>query len=224
MYEVRTYSIIRPMPAANTDQVHLAKLRDHYAQHGVLPSYAGISAAVGFRSKAPAQKLARRLRDKGYLQEAPGGKLAPTRKFFETALLTPTVRAGGPRAIEGALDAELVTLDSYLIDKPSETVLLRVRGDSMVDAGILDGDLAVVRRASTAHTGDIVVAIVDDEFTVKELRLDEGRPVLVPHNRAYERIRPTASLELYGVVQGIVRRYKGSSLASARIGKAKGHA
>lgn len=210
------------MPPPNTDHEHLAKLRDHYAQHGLLPSYAGISAAVGFRSKAPAQKLARRLMDGGYLQDAPGGKLAPTARFFERPLLTSTVRAGPPDAIEGALVPELVTLDSYLIEKPSQTVLLRVKGDSMTDAGILDGDLAIVRRTSTALPGDIVVAIVDDEFTVKELRLDEGKPVLVPHNRAYERIRPRAELQLYGVVQGIVRRYGGSKATGARAGKLKG--
>jgi repressor LexA len=67
----------------------------------------------------------------------------------------------------------------------------------------------VVERSRAATSGDFVIAIVDDEFTLKELRFEKGKPVLHPHNKAYPVIRPKGELELFGVVVGLVRRFKG---------------
>ena len=85
------------------------------------------------------------------------------------------MRAGLPEAIDDT-DAEALTIDDYLIERPSTTVLIRVKGDSMIDAGIFDGDLVVVEKRPTRAKGDIVVAIVDNQFTLKRLDL-EARPV-----------------------------------------------
>ncbi|HQQ36242.1 MAG TPA: S24 family peptidase, partial [Rugosibacter sp.] len=74
-------------------------------------------------------------------------------------------------------------------------------------AGINDGDLAVVERDKTAHPGDFVVAVVDDEFTLKELAKEKNSFVLKPHNKAFSIIRPKDALEIYGVMVGLVRRY-----------------
>ena len=210
------------MATANTDQLRLDRLRDYYARHGALPSYAGISTIVGYRTKTAAVKLAQRLTSDGYLRPAPGGRLAPAARFFELPQVDAPVRAGAPEAIEARMQAELVTLDDFLIDAPSKTVLVRVKGDSMRDAGVLDGDLAVVERAETAHSGQFVVAVVDGEFTLKELRFEGHRPVLVPHNAEYPPIHPTASLAIYGVVRGIVRRYpeRGSPAQHLPAGRA----
>lgn len=197
-----------PASIANRDDAHLGRLRDYYAQHGSLPSYAGLGAVVGFRAKNAAFKLAGRLQEAGYLRSAPGGKLAPTQRFFGLPLVAPTVRAGVPEAIEAQEAAEQVTLDGYLIDVPSRTVLIRVKGDSMRDAGILEGDLAAVERSETAQAGELVVAIVDGEFTLKELAFEGGQPVLLPRNPAHKPIRPEGTLQIFGVVRGIVRRYR----------------
>ena len=77
----------------------------------------------------------------------------------------------------------------------------------MKDAGILDGDVAVLEQGMAATRGDFVVAMVDNEFTLKELGYEEGKPVLRPHNRAYPLIRPKGDLEIVGVVVAQFRRY-----------------
>lgn len=203
--------------AVNSDGIHLERLRDHYAAYGAMPqSYAGIGEVVGFRTKNAAVKLAQRLIRLGFLKAAPGGKIAPTPRFFELPVAQTKVPAGMPFAIEAESSAELITLDSFLVAKPSRTVLVRVKGDSMRDAGILDGDLAIVERTDDARAGDFVVAWVDEEFTLKELRYDGSQAVLVPHNPSHTPIRPERALEIFGTVRGIVRRYAYAPLSGRR--------
>lgn len=203
------------MAQANLDDRHLARLRDHYARHGTLPSYAGIGQLVGFKAKNAAVKLAGRLTVAGYLRPAPGGKLAPTPRFLALPLFDSPVQAGLADSIQGQEASELVTIDSYLIEVPSKTVLLRVKGDSMQDAGVLDGDLAVVERSQSASAGEFVIAVVDGDFTLKELGYEGEQPILIPHNQRYPRIKPARDLEIFGVVRGIVRRVD-KGWASAR--------
>ena len=204
MVYVRTLS--SGMPPANLDDRHLARLRDHYARHGALPSYAGIGQVVGFKAKNAAVKLAARLTDAGFLRSAPGGKIAPTARFFELPLFDSPVQAGAAASIPSQEVGELVTIDSYLIEVPSKTVLLRVKGDSMQDAGVLDGDLAVVERSQIASSGDFIIAVVDGDFTLKELGYEGEQPVLIPHNDRYARVTPKRDLEIFGIVRGIVRK------------------
>jgi repressor LexA len=118
------------------------------------------------------------------------------------------VRAGLPQPASQE-QPETLTLDDYLIDRPDRTSLHRVRGDSMVDAGIFEGDLVVVEHESPTKAGDIVLAVVDEELTVKTLTLDaQDSPVLQPANAAYRPIVPTTSLEILGVVVSVVRRLR----------------
>jgi repressor LexA len=77
----------------------------------------------------------------------------------------------------------------------------------MVDAGVLDGDTAIVERTDSARSGDFVVAALDGQYTVKELRFDRKKPVLIPHNKQYEPIKPQEDFLILGVVRGIVRKY-----------------
>ena len=85
-------------------------------------------------------------------------------------------------------------------------MLVRVKGDSMIDAGIFDGDLAVVEKRGGARRGDIVIAIVDGQFTLKRLDLERGQFILRPENKAYPVIRPEGALEVFGVMVGLVRK------------------
>jgi len=202
------------MPPSNLDDRHLSRLRDHFARYGALPSYAGIGELVGFKAKTAAVKLAQRLTNAGYLRRIPGGKLAPASRFFELALFDAPVKAGVPESVTAQEASELMTFDSYLVETPSKTVLIRVSGDSMQDAAVLDGDIAVVERTENARQGQLVVAVIDGEFTLKELRFEDGRPVLIPHNEQYHALRPKQNFQIFGVVRGIVRRYRsGSSLS-----------
>lgn len=190
----------------SADRDHLAKLQDYYARFGVLPSYAGISRLVGFRAKTAAVKLAERLSAAGYVRKVPNGRLAPDVKFFERPLATSAVRAGSPETIENVAP-EPMTLDGYLIDNPSQTVLVPVTGDSMKDAGIFEGDLVVVENRATAEKGDFVVARLAGEFTLKELDFEGKAPVLRAHNSDFPPIKSLQNIEIVGVVKGLVRRY-----------------
>jgi SOS regulatory protein LexA len=189
----------------SNDRSYLALLQDYYAQHRALPSFAFIGSLLGLKSKSSVAAMVARLKLAGYLESTPDRRLAPTRRFFERPLAESPVHAGLPSAVEDA-PADAMTIDDYLIERPSQTVLVRVKGDSMMDAGILDGDLVVVEKAAAAKRGDIVVAIVDGEFTLKTLDLERGRYILKPENPAYPVIRPEGALEVFGVMVGLVRK------------------
>ncbi len=197
-------------PAMNErDNDYLGSLRDYYAEARRIPSYQRICELMGFASKTAAKKLLDRLESAGFVERTPDDDAwMPTMRFFERPLADIAVRAGAPDMIEGT-QGELLLIDQYLVRQPSRTVMVPVKGDSMIDAGIHDGDIVVVERAKAAQSGDFVVAIVDDEFTLKELALEKGKFVLKPHNPAYPVIRPQGQLEIYGVVTGLVRRYRG---------------
>ncbi|WP_082744956.1 LexA family protein [Burkholderia savannae] len=150
--------------------------------------------------------LVKRLAEAGLLERV-DGRIAPTRRFFARPLVGP-VRAGQPQP-ESQEQPELLTIDDYLVDDPNRTILCRVRGESMRDAGLLDGDLVVVEKNRPTKPGDIVVAVVDGEMTVKTLRLDKtGAFYLEPANPDFEPVRPKGSLEIVGVVMGAVRKYR----------------
>ena len=189
----------------SNDRSYLSSLQDYYAQHRALPSYASIGQLLGLKSKSSVAAMVARLKLAGYIDSTPDKRLAPTKRFFERALAESPVHAGLPNPIDDG-EADALTIDDYLIEHPSQTVLVRVKGDSMIDAGILDGDLVVVEKAAAAKRGDIVIAIVDGQFTLKRLELDRGAFVLKPENKAYPVIRPEGTLEIFGVMTGLVRK------------------
>lgn len=193
------------MSTPNVDHKYLDVLRDYYAKHRYLPSYAKISELLGFSARNAAFVLVRRLMLAGYLKQSPDRRLQPAPKFFELPLAGSKVAAGLPGTMtEDVQDA--ISIEEHLVRQPSRTVLVTVKGDSMIDAGILPGDIVVVEKRHAANAGDIVIAIVDNEFTVKRLMKERGRFVLRPENKAYEVIHPK-ELEIFGVVVGSVRKY-----------------
>jgi repressor LexA len=194
------------MPPPNNDVKYLAILRDYYASHFHLPSNQRIGELLGF-SKVAARKMLYRLARNGLVTRSDDDNAwIPTDRFFERPLIATTVQAGLPQSID-AIEAEPFWLDHYVVSKPSQTVMVPVRGDSMSDAGIHEGDIAIIERQRSVNTGDLVIAIVDNEFTLKELGYEDNHYILIPHNRAYPVIRPRGKLEIYGVMVGLVRRY-----------------
>ena len=189
------------------DGQYLARLRDYYARHRVLPSYARIGALVGLNSKASVAGLVQRLKAEGFVQSTPDRRLKPGRRFFERAV-TESVQAGLPTLAPDIIAPDTITIDERLILNPSKTVLIKVKGDSMIDAGIHEGDLVVVEKSVSANVGEIVVAIVDNEFTLKRLHKERGRIVLKPENKAYPVIRPKGDAEIFGTVVGLFRTYR----------------
>ena len=196
------------MPTPNKDPEHLDRLRDYYTENRRIPSFHRIAELMGFASKAASSKLMERLETAGFVERTPDDDAwIPSTRFFERPLMDVTVRAGAPDMIDGVC-GEPFLVDHYLVRQPSRTVMLPVKGDSMIDAGIHDGDIVVVERTKSAKAGDFVIAIVDDEFTLKELSSEKGKFVLKPHNKAYPVIRPKGMLEIYGVVTGLARRFR----------------
>jgi SOS regulatory protein LexA len=189
----------------SNDRSYLASLQDYYSAHRALPSYASIGQLLGLKSKSSVAAMVARLKLAGFIDSTPDKRLAPTKRFFERTLAESPVHAGLPNPIDDA-EGDALTIDDYLIERPSQTVLVRVKGDSMMDAGILEGDLVVVEKAAAAKRGDIVIAIVDGQFTLKRLDLDRGSFVLKPENKAYPVIRPEGTLEIFGVMVGLVRK------------------
>jgi repressor LexA len=188
------------------DGQYLAQLRDYYARQRILPSYARIGALVGLNSKASVADLVRRLKAEGFVESTPDRRLKPGRRFFERALAE-RVQAGLPSPAADSAP-ETLTIDEYLVPRPSRSVLITVKGDSMIDAGIYSGDVVVVEKRNAANVGDVVVAVVDNEFTLKRLDQEKGRMVLRPENKAYPVVRPKGELEIFGVVVGQFRKYR----------------
>ncbi|MFO1282211.1 MAG: S24 family peptidase [Burkholderiales bacterium] len=189
----------------SNDRSYLESLQDYYARHRALPSYASIGGLLGLKSKSSVAALVARLKLAGLLESTPDRRLAPTRKFFARPIADSAVRAGLPERVDDSA-SDALTIDDYLIERPSQTVLIRVKGDSMIDAGILEGDLVVVEKRPSAQKGEIVVAIVDGQFTLKRLDVDRGTFILRAENKAYAPIRPEGALEIFGVMVGLVRK------------------
>lgn len=182
------------------------RLRKAFARDGAIPSYGRLCGELGFRSKTAALKLAGRLISKGYLRRCSGGRLAPGEHFFDLVVAETPVRAGPPDIVESDQMGATWSADRWLQDRHGPQFAVPVKGDSMRDAGILDGDVVLVSRTSSPASGDLVVAQVDGEFTLKEFRVENGLPVLLPHNPAYEPIRAKQALEIVGVATGLARR------------------
>ncbi|MDX8387110.1 MAG: S24 family peptidase [Ghiorsea sp.] len=101
---------------------------------------------------------------------------------------------------------DTITIDDYLVEHPSSTVLVKVSGESMIGACISDGDMLVVERNATPAVNSIVVAMVDGEFTIKYLRKDAQGMYLEAANDAFPIIRPEMTLEIYGEMVGLFRK------------------
>lgn len=207
------------MARPNNDHAHLRRLRDTYARIGCLPSYSQIAAELGFKAKNAAFKLTQRLIASGHLVKSVGGRLAPGPEFFTLDMSDNEVRAGFGSEGNATGIVHAQALDSLLMSKPSKTVLVKVRGDSMVEAGVLNGDIAVVETSKTAISGDIVVAEIDGCHTIKEFRMIRGQPFLVPHNSNAKSASPERTLNIVGVVTGVVRSYKPSAQGRALLSK-----
>ena len=121
------------------------------------------------------------------------------------------VRAGFPSPAED-FQVERLDLTAILVSHPQATFFLRLRGDSMRDAGLFDGDLLVVNRALKPAHQDIVIAVVDGEFTCKTLWLKFGRMKLVAANPTYPEIvhKEGQTIEVWGVVTASIKRFRGA--------------
>lgn len=188
------------------DLVRAAKrLRHFFKDHHRPPSFEEIRDLFGYKSKNAAFWLVKRLLDKGLLEKDDKGKL---RLDAGTgARLLGTVQAGFPSPAEEEL-IDTLSLDEYLIKHPEQSFLVKVTGDSMIDAGIHEGDLVVVERGRQPKDKDIVIAQVDGSWTMKYYEKTKKGVVLIAANKKYPAIRPAAELVVGGVVVAVIRKYR----------------
>lgn len=194
----------------------LCSIRDWARRHGYSPSTREIGDAVGLKSASSVSRHLRELEDRGFLKRSESVTRPMDVRLFlkssapaqrdDDSVAVPVVgdiAAGTPILAEQNPD-DVLSLPRELVGRG--TVFgLRVRGDSMVDAAICDGDIVVVRQQHEAHTGEIVAAMIDGEATVKVYRRSKGHVYLEPRNPAYPVIDGDEAVVL-GKVVSVMRR------------------
>ena len=209
-------------------QAILDFVRERIDGDGLPPTWAEIARAFGFRQTRAAQKHLQALEAKGYLELLPGkargirlGGLSPAggtgrdgiararrsgeRPAQVSLPILGRVAAGMPIGADARIEKHLVV--DRVMFSPTPDYLLRVHGDSMRDDGIFDGDLVAVHRTADARDGQVVVARVDGEVTIKRLQLRRGGVRLLPRNPEYPPIEigPGQEFAIEGVYCGLIR-------------------
>lgn len=170
-----------------------------------MPGYQEIMNLVGFKSKNAVYKLINKLVEEGIVEKDFRGKLIPKRLQSEVPLLG-LVEAGFPSAVDEELQ-DTMDLNDFLVDNKEATFILRIKGESMIDAGIREGDMVIVERKNDFKDGDIVIAEVDGEWTIKYYRKRNGTIFLEPANRKFKPIYPENELKVAAVVKAVIRKY-----------------
>lgn len=181
------------------------KLSDFYHTEKRMPSYSEMMKMFGFKSKNAVYRLVEKMVDAGIVAKDKLGRLLPSRLLGEVPMLG-SVKAGFPAPAEEDL-SNTMSLDDYLIEKKEATYMLEVDGDSMIEAHIEKGDMVIAERRDHAKDGEIVIAEVDGEFTMKYFRTKGGRVWLEPANKNYSNIYPEGDLKICAVVKGVIRKY-----------------
>ncbi|WP_093606153.1 transcriptional repressor LexA [Lentzea waywayandensis] len=199
-------------------QMILVAIRDWVVEHGYSPSTREIGEAVGLKSSSSVSKHLSSLEDKGFLKR--GGSVTrpmDVRVFLSGAPMAPgmvsedsisvpvvgDIAAGTPISAIEHVD-EVLNLPRGLVGRGSNVFALRVRGDSMIDAAICDGDTVVVRQTHEAYNGQIVAAMIEEEATVKVYQRRNGHVFLEPRNEAYPVIDGDKAVIL-GIVVSVLR-------------------
>lgn len=181
-------------------------LKEYVESYGIAPTHVELAELIGVSSSKAAADHLKALEKKNVIKiyaDKPRGIQILTNDT-EGLPLIGSVAAGLP--IEAVENVESYITLPEILKRKKPTFLLRVRGDSMVDAGILDGDLIAVRKTNHAEIGQIVVARIDDEVTVKRLQKQGNQAVLQPANEAYQPIvLPAEDLIIEGQFVGLIR-------------------
>jgi SOS regulatory protein LexA len=186
-------------------ETYVQQIAAFYRQHKRMPSYAEIAQATGLHSKNAVAKVVAKMISQQLITKDARGKLIPKRLVGELRFVGP-IEAGFPSPAEEEL-LDTMNLEEWLIGNREATYLLKVRGDSMVDAGILPGDMVLVERHVEPRNGDIVIAQIDGDWTMKYFRREEGRVYLEAANPHYQPFYPQEDLTIADVVKAVIRKY-----------------
>lgn len=198
------------MDFAHAYQRRREKLAAFYARSKRMPSYAELMTLLGYRSKNAVRYFLDKLIEEGFIDRDERGRLLPGRLLALSGRggtkLLGLVEAGFPSAAEEEL-LDVMDFDEYLVPNKESTYILKVKGDSMKDAGIMQGDMVIVERRATYKPGQIVIAMIDGDYTMKYLRKKDGKHFLEPANEKYKPIYPREAFRIEAVVTGVVRKY-----------------
>lgn len=181
------------------------KISEFFLRNRRMPTYSEMTALLGVRSKSVVHFWVKKLLGEGALEKDSKGFLRPLRPAFPLPLVG-EIQAGFPSPAEEEL-RDLISLDEYLITRPESSFLLKVSGDSMAGAGIMPGDLVIVEKGREPQSGDIILAQVDGEWTMKYFSKRGGRILLEAANEKYPPIRPREELRVGGVITAVIRKY-----------------
>lgn len=185
-------------------------------KRGYSPSLADLALAFGVRSKNAIAKVINALVREGHIEKDPKGRIKIV-EIQETTSNVPEpmvlplfgpISAGFAAPVEEQAE-EMLNLEDFLVPQGTRaaTFLLRVKGDSMINAGIQEGDMVLVDRDATPRMNDIVVGVLDGEFTLKRLKRDKGKYYLQAENDNYPDMFAMEELQVAGVVRGVIRKY-----------------
>jgi repressor LexA len=187
-------------------KARIASISSFHHQNGRMPTFSEIGNITGLKSKNAVFKLVNRMEELNILKRDTKGRLIP-KSIASPVKVLGTVEAGFPIPAEEEL-ADTLSLDDLLIQNREATFLLKVSGDSMSEAGILPGDMVIVDKGQTPKSGDIVIAEVDGQWTMKYLKKRGDSVALIPANPKYKPIRPRHELKIAGVVTAVIRKYR----------------
>jgi len=183
-------------------QKHIVRF---FRENRRMPTYAEMVDLLEVRSKSVVNFWITKLIESGVLNKDEKGHLSLTTRAFAVPMVG-SVQAGFPSPEEETL-CDVMSMDEYLIARPETSFILQVNGDSMIGAGIMEGDLVIVEKGREPRNGDVVVAEVDGEWTMKYFRREGGQVVLEAANPRYPIIIPRTELQLGGVVTAVIRKY-----------------
>jgi repressor LexA len=181
------------------------KINSFYGREKRMPTYTEMMAIFGFKSKNAVSRVVDKLIDMGVVAKDHLGRLVPEDSFNDLPMLG-SVKAGFPADVSEEM-TETLNLNDYLVPKKDNTYILEVDGDSMIEAHIEDGDMVLVEKTDKAKDGDIVIANVDGEFTMKYFKKQGDKVWLEPANIKYKPIYPEQYLLINAVVKAVIRKY-----------------
>ena len=192
-------------------------IKSYYQDKDLFPTFDEMKDSLSIKSKSGIYKLLSSLEDKGYIKKTPHKARAIELNDFRKSIIETDktnlpflgrIAAGNPiEAITGSF--EQISVPNYLINNKKEHFTLEVNGDSMIEEGIYDGDIVVISKTNLAETGDIVVALIDEnEVTLKKFRSFKNSIALEPSNKNFKtRIFGKDRVTIQGILVGLIRKF-----------------
>jgi repressor LexA len=181
------------------------KVISFYQAQKRMPSYREVAKMCGYASTQAAVRVVHKWMEEEFIEKDDTGRLIKGPSFSRLRVLG-IVEAGFPTPAEED-HADTISLDEFLIDNKDASYMLKVKGDSMIDAGIQEGDFVIAERTHNPKVGEIVIAEVDQGWTMKYLRKNAKGYFLEAANENYKPIYPEEELKIAAVVKGVVRKY-----------------